>query len=119
MSADAVFGFAAVADSMVADGDFKRGERGSYEIELSNGADELAEGGVFEEAVDDEDGGEISEGKSSSPPRRRPKVEEFVGEKYGNKKPDGEPLIAKSFGPVEAGAKEAASGVAHEHEGTG
>jgi hypothetical protein len=117
-AADAVFGFAAVADGMVADGDFKRRESGSYEIELSDGADEFAEGGVLEKAINDEDGGEISESKSSSPPRRRPKVEKFVGEKYGDEESDGEPLVAQGFGPVEAGAEETASGVTHEHEGT-
>lgn len=119
LSADAVFRFAAVADRMVADGDFKRRERGGDEIELSDRTDEFAESGVLEEPVNDEDGGEIGEGEGGGPPRGGPKVEEFVGEEYGDEESDGEPLVAEGFGPIEAGAEEAAGGVAHEHEGTG
>src|SRR5450755_430497 len=54
-AADAVFRFATVADGVIAHRYFQRRERGCDEIKLSDGADELAECGVLEEAVNQQD----------------------------------------------------------------
>src|SRR5205823_2544104 len=77
-AADAILRPARRANGRVPRLDFQRRGQRLHEIELTDRADVLAEGGAAEQAVDDEGRGEVTQGEACRPPRPVPEVQRLV-----------------------------------------
>ncbi len=73
---------------------------------------------MLEDSVNDQDGQKIGHDQPSGPPRRRPKVEEFVSEQDQHEKGDSHPFVAEPYRPVEPGTKKTPHSIADRHEWT-
>ena len=80
-AANAIQSMASGAHRLVAYLHLKRGKRRGHKVELSDGANKLAERSVLEKAVHHEHGQEVGNDQPGRPPGRGPQVEQLVEEK--------------------------------------
>jgi hypothetical protein len=74
---------------------------------------------VFEHPVDKEDREEIAEYQPGRPPRRTPKIEQFISEENQNEEGYRKPLVAQSSGPIVSRSKETSRQLAWKHKRAG
>src|SRR5580658_9615116 len=98
---------------------FERRKCGSHKIELSDGANKLAERSVFEKSIHHEHGKKVGHDQPGRPPRRGPQIEQLVSKQDQDEKADRKPLITQWPRPGKPGREESSRCLTHQHEGAG